>query len=63
MFNIIFLCCAENYIGQTVNSFAKRSNSHRATWKNNIKSNNRYEIKDQFALVIQYKKDIKKQLR
>ena len=47
--------CAENYIGQTVTSFSKRWNAHRTTWKNNIK-NNRFEIKDQFALIIHYKK-------
>ena len=53
--------CGANYIGQTVTSFAKRWNSHRTTWKNNIKSDNRFEIKDQFALIIHYKKGIKKQ--
>ena len=52
--------CAENYIGQTVTSFAKIWNAHRTTWKNIIK-NNRFVIKDHFALIIHYKNCIKKQ--
>ena len=43
--------CTENYIGQTVTSFAKRWNSHRATWKNNAKSNSRFEIKQKTNLL------------
>ena len=47
--------CNEIYIGQTVNSFSTRWNTHRSTWKNNITKSN-HEHKDQFALIIHYKK-------
>ena len=47
--------CNEIYIGQTINSFAKRWNTHRSIWKSNIAKQNQ-EQKDQFALVIHYKK-------
>ena len=47
--------CTENYIGQTINSIAKRWNSHKTIWKNSA-INNEFKIKDQFALVIHYRK-------
>ena len=43
------------YIGQTMNNFTKRWNAHRNIWKNN-KTKSNHEIKDQFALIIHYKK-------
>ena len=48
--------CTEICIGQTINSFVKRWSAHRTVWKNNSKNNNKLEIKDQYTLVIHYKK-------
>ena len=39
----------------TINSFVKRWNKHRNIWKNYIVETN-HERKNQFALVIHYKK-------
>ena len=47
--------CIDLYISQTTNSFTKRWNAHRNVWKNNITKLN-HEIKDNFALIIDYKK-------
>ena len=47
--------CKDIYIGQTMNNFAKRWNAHRNIWKNNINKQN-HDLKDQFALIIHYKK-------
>ena len=47
--------CNDLYIGQTMNNFTKRWNAHRNIWKNN-KTKSNHEIKDQFALIIHYKK-------
>ena len=51
--------CKQIYIGQIINSFTKRWNTHRNIWKNMIVKTN-HEHTDQFALVINYKKNHKK---
>ena len=47
--------CKDIYIGQTSNNFAKRWNAHRNIWKNHINKQN-HDLKDQFALIIHFKK-------
>ena len=54
--------CNEIYTGTTINNFSKRRNTLRNIRKNDIINTN-YELKDQYALVIHYKKIRKKDIR
>ena len=48
--------CKDLYFEQIMNSFTKRWNAHRNICKNN-KTKLNHEIKDQLALIIDYKKN------